>query len=116
MTDREENPSPATIQSTPLNPMPFQPPLEYSQIRRGMSSQAVIAMILGLSAIPLDIVMCSGIFFGFVAIFVGIGALDAIKTNPQLHGKPLAIIGILAGIAAICLPLAAFLLAPSVGD
>jgi hypothetical protein len=79
--------------------------LQYSNDRRGMSAQSIIAFILGISAIPLVPFACAGVLFGFVAIFVGIGALDAIKTDRQLRGKVLAIIGIAGGVLAILLAL-----------
>ena len=80
----------------PPNPEPS-PMLNYSASGGGkISALAIISVVLGGIAIPLDYAFLAGVPLGLIAVILGIIANLRIRRRNQ-RGKALAIIGIILG-------------------
>ena len=74
--------------------------LAYDSTGPRLYKPAVISMVLGLLAIPIDIVLFTGTVFGLAAVVMGIFSIIKINRSPHLTGKAFAIAGIALGVTS----------------
>jgi hypothetical protein len=82
--------------------------LEYAQSAQKMSGLAVAALVFGILAIAGTLIVGLGCLFGFIAVLLGISALDAVRRTPHLlRGRGVAWAGVIMGLATVPLAMAA---------
>jgi hypothetical protein len=79
------------------------PPLPYERVYARLCVPALVSMICGIVAIPLDFVFCLGGIPAVAAIVLGVVALRMFRSGRPLYGKPMAIVGLITGGIALLL-------------
>jgi hypothetical protein len=68
-----------------------------------ISRLAITSLVLGIIAIPTDILFFAGVLPGVLAIMLGSNALQQIRRSDALTGKSLALAGIILGVISLLL-------------